>query len=530
MARLVSFLVLLTILVLIAIVFVQVMAGFFVPLFLAALLAVVVQPLHRAVLARCRGYRHLAAGVTTGLVTLIVLVPVGLVVGTAVLESLSLVDRLQLSNVRQRLSDLRRQFGLQIPQERDVRQIEATLEAWRQKQRHGEALALKPEQVQNLLNRLTKVEQWLAEQPPAALVAVDPAPLRRRLEALRDAPPDSVERDEALLEAEAEFRELKRNLLGGTYRAWLTEWVNPSDEQIEQLRRSVLAAAGPILSLGTDTALLALKIGFGALITIVTLFFLLAEGSNMLEALIRLSPLEESHVRELAAEFDRACRAIVAATLLSAAAQGVLAGVGFYACGLRGSVALLSLLTMIVALVPFTGAAVVWVPVALYLYFFEGHAWTAAGLAVYGTVVISLVDNLIKPLVLHGQSKLHPLLALLSVLGGVRALGPIGIVVGPMVVVFLITLLRIVQRELSSLDRSSWLFWRGFPPRAAPVAAAAGAEASQTPPPSGPSEQPPAHDGSAPGRVPPKAAAAALGDPAGKPTAPAPAASDPEPT
>lgn len=527
MARLVSFLVLLTILVLIAIVFVQVMAGFFVPLFLAALLAVVAQPLYRAVLARCGGYRHVAAGVTTGLVTLIVLVPVGLVVGTAVLESLSLVDRLQLSNVRQRLSDLRRDFGLQIPQERDMRQIEATLEAWRQRQQHGEVLTIKPEQVQNLLNRLAKVEQWLAEQPAGAMAA-DPSALRQRLEALRDAPPDSIERDEALLEAEAEFRELKRNLLGGTYRAWLTEWVNPSDEQIEQFRRSVLATAGPVLSLGTDTALLALKIGFGALITIVTLFFLLAEGSPMLEALIRLSPLEESHVRELAAEFDRACRAIVAATLLSAVAQGVLAGVGFYVCGLRGSVALLSLLTMIVALVPFTGAAVVWVPVALYLYFFQGQTWTAVGLAVYGTVVISLVDNLIKPLVLHGQSKLHPLLALLTVLGGARALGPIGIVVGPMVVVFLITLLRIVQRELLSLDRSSWMFWRGFVPQAARAAAPVEAEAESKPASPVAAGPPPAPVEPASGSVPPTAGASPPAHPAGRPIAQSPAGSNPE--
>ena len=527
MARLVSFLVLVTILVLIAIVFVQVMAGFFVPLFLAALLAVVAQPLHRAVLARCRGYRHLAAGVTTALVTLIVLVPVGVVVGTAVLESLSLVDRLQLSNVRQRLSDLRREFGLQIPQERDLRQVEATLQAWRQKQRHGESLSIKPEQVQNLLDRLTKVEAHLAQQP-AGSVAADPALLRQRLTALRDAPPDSVERDEALLEAEAEFREFKRNLLGGTYRAWLTEWVNPSDEQIEQLRHSVLAAAGPILSLGTDTALVALKIGFGALITIVTLFFLLAEGSAMLEGLIRLSPLEESHVRELAAEFDRACRAIVTATLLSAAAQGVLAGVAFYACGLRGSVALLSLLTMIVALVPFTGAAVVWVPVALYLYFFQGETWTAVGLAVYGTVVISLVDNLIKPLVLHGQSKLHPLLALLSVLGGVRALGPVGILVGPMVVVFLITLLRIVQRELSSLDRSSWMFWRGFVPRSAATAPRAACD-GKTPPDSD-DEPPPSRTAAAPHDVPPHAATVPQGGLLSGPRADSPSSGDPSTT
>jgi predicted PurR-regulated permease PerM len=69
-------------------------------------------------------------------------------------------------------------------------------------------------------------------------------------------------------------------------------------------------------------------------------------------------------------------------------------------------------------------------------------------LAVWGGVVVSMVDNLIKPLVLHGQSNLHPLLALLSVLGGVQALGPIGIFVGPMAVVFLQTGLKMLNLEI----------------------------------------------------------------------------------
>ena len=79
---------------------------------------------------------------------------------------------------------------------------------------------------------------------------------------------------------------------------------------------------------------------------------------------------------------------------------------------------LLTLLTMVLALVPFTGAAAVWIPVSLYLFFVLGHTWSAVGLALYGAFVISLSDNIIKPIVMHGQSNLHPLLALLSVLGG----------------------------------------------------------------------------------------------------------------
>jgi hypothetical protein len=66
-----------------------------------------------------------------------------------------------------------------------------------------------------------------------------------------------------------------------------------------------------------------------------------------------------------------------------------------------------------------------------------------------------MADNVIKPIVLHGHSNLHPLWALLSVLGGVAALGPVGILIGPMVVVFLQTLLKILQREIASMDRDS---------------------------------------------------------------------------
>jgi hypothetical protein len=76
-------------------------------------------------------------------------------------------------------------------------------------------------------------------------------------------------------------------------------------------------------------------------------------------------------------------------------------------------------------------------------------------LAIYCAGIVSTADNFIKPAVLHGQSRLHPLLALLSVLGGVKTLGPIGILVGPMVVVFLQTLLNILHRELVQLEGSA---------------------------------------------------------------------------
>ena len=512
-ARVVSFLMLVGILIVIATIFFRVMASFLVPLFLAALLGVVVQPLHRWTLEKCRGYRHWAAGITTSLVLLIVLLPIGLVITTAILEGASLLEQLQMADVRAKLDTLRANLNLDMPLRDHLHRMEAMLKQWRAEQIRGDIPTVEAKAVENLIDRTEDMEAWIKGQGPDA-PAADVAPLREALIDLQGAASGSVAQDDALALAVVEFKEFKGDLLGGPYRAWLVEAANPTDEQMETIRRNLRSAAGPALSFGGDTLKLVGKVLFGILIMIAALFFFLAEGQKMVEALIRVSPLEEQHVRELVAEFVRACRAIVSASLLSAVVQGLLAGIGFYVAGLRGSVAMLSLLTMVLSLVPFAGAAAVWIPTSLYLYFYEGNLWAAVGVALYGALIVSTSDNFIKPLVLAGQSNLHPLLALLSVLGGLQALGPIGIVVGPMAVIFLQTLLKLLQRELSSIDRSSWTFWRGFgnpgtiAPATAPAPVVEPAPSEIPPevpatdvaaPPTSPAGQPPASGNGSPG-------------------------------
>ena len=191
----------------------------------------------------------------------------------------------------------------------------------------------------------------------------------------------------------------------------------------------------------------------GLLVMVLATYYFFADGALMVQAIRRLSPLEGNRTEELLDQFDDVTRAVVAATLLSAFVQGLLAGLGFYVAGV-GSVFLLTALSMLLTLVPFVGAAIVWVPVCLWLYAMEGRTAAAVILAVYCIAVVSMVDNLVKPMVLHGRSNLHPLLALLSVLGGAQALGPIGIFVGPMVVAFLQTLLNMVHAELNSMTKA----------------------------------------------------------------------------
>jgi predicted PurR-regulated permease PerM len=192
------------------------------------------------------------------------------------------------------------------------------------------------------------------------------------------------------------------------------------------------------------------KLLIGLAVMIVGFFYFLADGPRMLAAVMRLVPLDVRYQWQLLQEFEEVSRAVVTATLLAAIVQAALGGIGYAVAGLD-NVFLLTLLTFFMAMVPILGAAAVWGAASLYLLFFAKDTWTAAGLAAWGLLVVSSIDNVIKPLVLQGQSKLHPLLALLSVLGGVTALGPIGIFVGPIAVAFLQAALTMLAAEIDSL-------------------------------------------------------------------------------
>ena len=217
-----------------------------------------------------------------------------------------------------------------------------------------------------------------------------------------------------------------------------------------ELRRLAEEWIGPIAA---GTPIVLVKVLIGLIVTIFSFFYFLADGRRMLAAVTRLIPLDAHYQWQLLQEFEEVSRAVVSSTLLAAIVQAVLAGIGFYVAGLKG-VFLLTLLTFFGALVPFVGAASVWGAASLYLLFFVKDTWSAAGLAAWGLLVVSTIDNVIKPIVLHGQSKLHPLLALLSVLGGVGALGPIGIFVGPIAVAFLQAALTMLQVELDTISRA----------------------------------------------------------------------------
>ncbi|MGI9518685.1 MAG: AI-2E family transporter, partial [Pirellulaceae bacterium] len=436
------------------------------------------------VLRRVGQRPKLAASLSTAAILIIVLLPFTLVVIIAAAEGRHVIRKLDPNTIDDRITALRGKLHLEMPAAMQFDRIDKVVGAIKSQ-------TLPP----NLEQQRSQVEYDIAELrglavelgsspdvnlqwtdgPAAAPEAAGPTgavqskwqnfalELNASRAMLSDEQWSQLEgidaRQQQLMQAREQFNvaidrfyAFKTQILGGPIRSWVTELANPNPEELgNYIQKGTAWMQGKLVSLGSATTGFLFRFLFGTAIMAFALFSFLLDGPGMVKALKGLTPLNDDYEDELIEEFDRVSRAVVVATLLSAIVQGILAAVGYYFAGLE-SVFLLMLLTTVMALVPFFGAASVWLPASLFIVFVEGRVGAGIGLAIYGAAVVSMADNVIKPLVLHGQSNLHPLWALLSVLGGVTALGPVGILVGPMIVAFLQTLLKILQRELTEMD------------------------------------------------------------------------------
>jgi predicted PurR-regulated permease PerM len=143
-------------------------------------------------------------------------------------------------------------------------------------------------------------------------------------------------------------------------------------------------------------------------------------------------------------------RAVVLATFLAAFAQGLATALALQVVGM-GHFFIFLIAAAISALVPLAGTWMVWGPCAAWLAF-QGH-WTAAiGLALFGIVVVGLLDNVIRTYVLNSDAQLHPLLAFVSVLGALQVMGLWGIFFGPIIASCLYALVQIFLTELESFS------------------------------------------------------------------------------
>lgn len=181
------------------------------------------------------------------------------------------------------------------------------------------------------------------------------------------------------------------------------------------------------------------------LVMIVIVFFFMRDGQSMGQALKDLFPMTSENKTVFFDRLSATVSAVVRGLVVTGAVQAVLAGAAFAILGVPFPVFLASLIGFL-AFVPIGGAFLVWFPVVLYLGF-SGHWGKAMVLFIWGTVVVSTIDNLLRPLIIGGKTKLPTLFLFLAILGGLAFYGMIGVFLGPIMLALFLTLVEIYRKE-----------------------------------------------------------------------------------
>jgi len=184
---------------------------------------------------------------------------------------------------------------------------------------------------------------------------------------------------------------------------------------------------------------------FNFLIMIFMIFFFTRDGQKIYNFVYGMSPFEKKHRDAIFSKINETFTSVIRGQFMTSIAQGILAGSAFFVLGLPAPV-LIGFLTFISSLIPVIGASGVWVPFTIYL--FAQQAWLKGiALLLIGVFIISLVDNILKPLLIGERMKIPPFLLFLGILGGLNIYGMMGMFLGPLLITLFFTLVHIYKER-----------------------------------------------------------------------------------
>jgi predicted PurR-regulated permease PerM len=195
------------------------------------------------------------------------------------------------------------------------------------------------------------------------------------------------------------------------------------------------------------------KFFFNFVIMLIVIFFTLIDGHRFISFIKNLSPLPDEHNDKLIQKFKETAFATLIINGLSGLVQGALGGTVFAIFGFDASI-LWGLVVGLAAFLPIFGIPTIFVPVAIFLILNDR---TGAGIffIIFSFTVSFIIDNLAKPKLLGDRVKIHPLLVFLSIIGGLNLFGMLGIIYGPLIVTFFLTLTDIYRTTYQKLVENS---------------------------------------------------------------------------
>ena len=189
------------------------------------------------------------------------------------------------------------------------------------------------------------------------------------------------------------------------------------------------------------------------IISLIGSFYFFRDGREFLDMLIKISPLPDKEDAIIFKRMSMAVRSVATGSLLIALIQGALVAIGFAIVGIP-NVVLFGSLTAVLAIIPGVGTGLVTFPAVFFL-LYNGQIVAGIFLAVWAALIVGTIDNILGPYLMSRGNNMHPFIILISVLGGISLFGPIGFIVGPVIMSLFMVLLEIynqyiIQEQLPS--------------------------------------------------------------------------------
>lgn len=219
----------------------------------------------------------------------------------------------------------------------------------------------------------------------------------------------------------------------------ISEYLGPDSQQYFSniMNDSILY----IIKLTSSFVLSIPNIALMFFVTIFLTYYLLKESQTFIDSAKKYLPFKESVKGEILERFRRITQAIVLGTILTAIIQGILGGIGFALFNIHSPV-LWGFVMAITSIIPILGTAIVWVPAGI-IQLFQQDYFSGIGILLFGALIIGTIDNFIKPKLVGKRARVHPAIILIGILGGIKLLGFIGLIVGPLILATAIELVKI---------------------------------------------------------------------------------------
>jgi len=212
----------------------------------------------------------------------------------------------------------------------------------------------------------------------------------------------------------------------------------PAEEAIASRASELVGRIGTFLINNLRAATAGtVSLGLQVFVMLYAMYFFLMDGPRILSRMLYFTPLDDDDERKLIAQFVSVTRATIKGSILVGLIQGALAGTAFFVLRIPGA-AFWSTVMAVLSVIPVLGSGIIWAPAAVVL-MATGRLAAGVGLGLWGLLVVSTIDNFLRPRLVGRDTKMHDLLVLLSTFGGLAMFGLVGFILGPIIAALFLT-------------------------------------------------------------------------------------------